>query len=138
MDGEREREREDLLKISVQVNLDDTIRDGRLKLLFGASRATVEDQEERLVFLRADLFLGVCLVLSEQLWVQADVAGLVDAVDVAEAGGNGEVWRDAGEGGVDVVDVFGLRVERVVVDASVVDAVFFSSRDADFLFPLRR
>ena len=62
-----------------------------------------------------------------------DVARLVDTVDVAEAGGDGEVGARLGERGPDVVDVFGLGVERVVVDVLVVDAVFLAAGNADFL-----
>ena len=65
--------------------------------------------------------------------MQLDVAGLVDAVDVAETGGDGEVGGDGGEGLVDVEDVLRLSVEGVVVDVLVVDAVFFSAGDANFL-----
>lgn len=65
--------------------------------------------------------------------MQLDVTGLVDAVDVAEAGGDGEVGGDGGEGLVDVQDILGLGVEGVVVDVLVVDAVFFAAGNADFL-----
>ena len=66
--------------------------------------------------------------------MQAHVAGLVDAVDVAKGGGDGEVGRDLGQGRVDVVDVLGLGVERVVVDVLVVDPVLFAAGDADLLW----
>lgn len=93
----------------------------------------MEDEEDGLVLGGAGLLLNVRLVLGEKLWVQADVARLVDAVHVAEAGSDGEVRADGGESLVDVVDVLGLGVEGVVVDRFIVDAVFFTASDADFL-----
>ena len=65
--------------------------------------------------------------------MEADVAGLVDTVDVAEAGGDGEVGGDGREGVVDVPDVLGLGVERVVVNILVVDTVLLTTSDTDFL-----
>ena len=90
----------------------------------------MEDEEEGLLLAR--LLLGVHLMLVEQLRVETDVAGLVDAVDVAESSGDGEVGRDGGEGGVDVEDVLGLGVEAGVVDTGVVNAVLLAAGDADF------
>ena len=66
--------------------------------------------------------------------MKLDVAGLVDAMDVAETGGDGEVRGDGGEGLVNLEDILGLGVEGVVVDVLVVDAVFFAAGDADFLY----
>lgn len=63
--------------------------------------------------------------------MEADVAGLVDAVDVAKGGGDAKVGADLAEGGVDVPDVLWLGVELVVVDAGVVDAVLLAAGDAD-------
>lgn len=94
----------------------------------------MEDEEDGLVRGRAELLLDVFLVLGQQFGVQADVAGLVDAVHVAEASGDGEVGADGGEGVVDGEDVLGLGVERVVVDFFVVDAVFLAAGDTDFLY----
>lgn len=54
---------------------------------------------------------------------------LVDTVDVAEAGGDGEVGADRREGLVDSPDVLGLGVERGVVDVLVVNAVLFTTGD---------
>lgn len=45
----------------------------------------------RLVLGLAELLLDVVLVLLQQLRMQADVARLVDTVDVSEACGDGEV-----------------------------------------------
>ena len=91
----------------------------------------MEDEEDRLLILRALLLLHVLLVFAQQLWAQLDVAGLVDAVHVAEAGGDGEVGADWAERLVDLVDVFRLGVQAVVVHILVVHAVFLASRDAD-------
>jgi len=65
--------------------------------------------------------------------VEFDVTGFVHAVDVAEAGGDGEVGADLGERVVNVPDIFGLGVERVVVNVFVVDTVLFTTSDTDFL-----
>ena len=72
-------------------------------------------------------------MLFEELGVEFDVAGLVDAMDVAEASSYTEVWRDFGEGGPDLINVFGLGVERVVVNILVVDTIFFATSNSDFL-----
>jgi hypothetical protein len=47
------------LHVSVEVDLDDTVLDSLAEVVNGATRATVEDQEDRLVVLGADLLLGV-------------------------------------------------------------------------------
>ena len=65
--------------------------------------------------------------------MKLDVAGLVNAVDVSEASGYAKIRGDLSECGPDVVDVFWLRVEGVVVDILVVDAVFLTTRNTDFL-----
>lgn len=121
------------LHISIDIDLDDAVADGFLVLGLGGAGATVENEVDGLVGRRTDFLLDVFLVFGEEFWVQAHVTGLVDTVHVAEAGGNGEVWADRGEGVVDGEDVFGLGVEGVVVDVFVVDAVFFTTSDADFL-----
>ena len=121
------------LHVGVEVDLDDTVADGLLVLVLGGARATVEDEEDGLVGLGAGLLLHVLLVLLQKLGVQTDVAGLVDTVDITETSGNGEVGADGGEGLVDGQDVFRLGVQRVVVDALVVDAVFLTTGDTDFL-----
>ena len=122
------------MHVSVQVDLDDTVANGLLVLVLGRTGATVEDKEDGLVLLGANLLLDVGLVTREQFGVQTDVTGLVDTVDVTETSGNGEVRADGGEGLVDGQDVIGLGVERVVVDVLVVDTVFLTTGDTDFLF----
>ena len=121
------------LHISVDIDFDDAVADSFLVLGLGGAGAAVKDKEDGLVGRRVELLLDVFLVFGEQFWVQAHVAGLVDAVHVAEASGDGEVRTDRGEGVVDGEDVLGLGVEGVVVDVFVVDAVFFTAGDTDFL-----
>lgn len=93
----------------------------------------MENQEEGLVLGTLNLLLGVGLVLTQQLGVKLDVARLVDTVDVTETSGNREVGGDRGEGGVDIVDILGLGVERVVVDASVVNTILLTTSDTNLL-----
>lgn len=123
-----------VLHVGVEVDLDDTVADGLLVLLLGGAGTAVEDEEDGLVLVGLDLLLDVGLVLGQQLRVQADVAGLVDTVDVAEASGNREVGADGGQGLVDGQDVLGLGVEGVVVDVLVVDAVLLATGDTDLLW----
>ena len=122
-----------ILQVCVEVDLDDTVRDGVQELLLGRSRSAVEDEEDGLVLLGSDGILDVLLVLAEELGVELDVAGLVDTVDVTEASSNGEVWRDWGESLVDGKDILGLGVERVVVHILIVDTIFLSTSDTDLL-----
>lgn len=122
-----------VLHVSVDVDLDDTVANGLLVLLLGGAGATVEDEEDGLVLVGLDLLLDVGLVLGEELGVQADVAGLVDTVDVTETSGNGEVGGDGSEGLLDGEDVLGLGVEGVVVDVLVVDTVLLATGDTNLL-----
>ena len=46
-----------VLEVSVEVDLADTVGDGLLEILDGRARATVEDEEDGLVILRANLLL---------------------------------------------------------------------------------
>lgn len=122
-----------VLQVSVEVDLDDTVADGVGELLLGGAGSTVEDEEDWLVLLGAYGVLDVLLVLAEELWVELDVTWLVDTVDVTEAGGDGEVWRDWGKGLVNGKDVLWLGVEGVVVNILVVDSVLLTTGDTDFL-----
>ena len=90
----------------------------------------MEDKEDRLLLLSLDLLLDVFLVLLEQDGLELNVSGLVDTVDVTETGGDGEVGGDGGESLVDLVDVFGLSVERVVVNILVVDTILLTTGNA--------
>lgn len=119
------------LHVGVHVDLYDTVADGVEVLLLAGARATVEDEEDGLVVGGVDGGLDVSLVLAKELGVQLNVAGLVDTVDVAEAGGNGEVGRDGREGVVDVENVLGLGVERGVVNVLVVDTILLTTGDTN-------
>jgi len=122
-----------LLEIGVQVNLNNTMRDASSKLLLAATRPTVEDQEEGLVFLAVDLLFGIGLMLSEELRMQFNVSGLVHTMDISESRGDRKVGRNRGKSFVNFVDIFGLSVKGVVVDTSVINTVLFTSSDTDFL-----
>jgi hypothetical protein len=93
----------------------------------------VEDEEDWLVFLCVILLLNICLMLGEQFRVEFDIARLVDTMDIAEASSDAEIGGDLDKGRPDVVDVFGLGIERVVVNILVVHTIFLTAGDADFL-----
>ena len=65
--------------------------------------------------------------------MELDVAWLVHTVDIAKGGSDGEVGADGSKSGIHVVDIFGLGVERGVVDVLIVDTVFLTTSDTDFL-----
>lgn len=73
-------------------------------------------------------------MLAEELRPELDVSGLVDTVDVTETGSDREVRGDGVKGRVDIPDVLGLGVERVVVDRGVVNTVLLTTGDTDFHF----
>lgn len=54
-------------------------------------------------------------------------------MDVAKASRNREIGADLRQGLVNVVNVLGLGVERIVVNLLVVDTVFFAPGNSDFL-----
>lgn len=122
-----------VLEVSVEVDLADTVANSIEVLLLGGTGTTVEDEEDGLVVLGTSLVLDVLLVLAEELRAELDVTGLVDTVNVTETSGNGEEGRDLGKGLVDLVNVFGLGVEGVVVNALVVNTVLFTTGDTNFL-----
>ena len=101
--------------------------------MLGATTATVEDEEDWLLLVEFGLLLDVLLVLAQKLRVELDVARLVDTVDISESGSNGKVWRDWRESLVDLVDVFWLGVEGVVVNVLVVYTILLTTGDTDFL-----
>jgi len=72
-------------------------------------------------------------VLAQELWVQLDVSWLVDTVNVTKTSSNGEVWGNWGQSLVNGKDILGLSVERVVVDILVVDTIFLTTSDTNFL-----
>lgn len=120
------------MQIGIEIDLDDTVADGVAVFFLGGPGTTVENEEDRLLF-GALLFLDVLLMLVKQLWVKADVARLVNAVDVAEASGDGEIRRNLLQRGIDLVDVLGLSVERVVVDVFIVNTILLTASDTNFL-----
>jgi hypothetical protein len=120
-----------VLKIGVEVDLDDTIADGVQEVLLAGTGSSVEDEEDGLLVLSLLLLLDVLLVLLEELRSELDVSGLVHTVDVTETGRNREVRRDRRQTLVDVVDVLRLGVETVVVDILVVHTVFLTTSDTD-------
>lgn len=93
----------------------------------------MENQENRLVLLCADGILDVLLVLAQQFRVKLNIAWLVDTVDVSEAGGYREVWRDRRQCLVDVEDILRLGIKRVVVDILIVNTILFAASDTDLL-----
>ena len=93
----------------------------------------MEDEEDRLVLLGADLVLDVSLVLLEKLGVELNVAGLVDTVDITETSGNREVRADRGESLLNGEDILGLSVQGVVVNVLVVNTILLTTGDTDFL-----
>ena len=119
------------LGVGINVHLDHAGLDGGLDLLIGGSGSTVHDEVDGLVVLAANLLLSVGLVLEEPLGAKDDVAGLVDAVDVAEGGSDREHGSDLGQGLVDGVDLLGAGVELLGVHILVVDAVLLAAGDAD-------
>lgn len=55
-------------------------------------------------------------------------------MDVSETSGNREVGRDSAELLVDLIDVLGLCVQRIVIHVLVIHSVFFSTCDTNFHF----
>ena len=86
---------------------------------------------QRLLDLPTGFLLRVRLVLCKELRVQLDISGLVHAVHVSESRRDTGVGTDLAERLVDLVDVFGLRIQAVVVHAGVVNAVFLTTSDTD-------
>jgi hypothetical protein len=121
------------LQICVKVDFDDTVSNGVRVFLLARARTAVENEEDGFVFFCVVLLLDICLMLGEQFRVELDVTGLVDTVDVAKTSSDAEVGGDLGEGGPDVVDIFWLCVERVVVDVLVIDTVLLAPSDTNFL-----
>jgi hypothetical protein len=97
------------LRVSVDVDLDDTVANGGKVFVLLRTRATVEDEEDGLVIRGLELLLDVGLVLSKKLGVELHVSWLVDSMDIlcsrlisrhlvgarrthSEAGRYGKVW----------------------------------------------
>ena len=93
----------------------------------------MEDEEDWLLLTELLLILDVFLVLLKQFRMEFDIARLVYTMDVSETSCDREVRGDLLEGSVDLVDVFRLSIQRVVVHIFIVDTVLLSTSDADFL-----
>ena len=61
------------------------------------------------------------------------ITGFIHTVHVTEAGSDGKVRADLYKSAIDVVNIFGLGVKRIVVNVLVVYTVLLSSGDTDFL-----
>mmetsp|Transcript_6736 Transcript_6736/g.16336 ORF Transcript_6736/g.16336 Transcript_6736/m.16336 type:complete len:410 (+) Transcript_6736:222-1451(+) len=123
------------LDVSVDVHLDDTVLEGELNLVLLGARPTVEHKVDGLVLLALELFFDVSLRVAEDLGAEDDIARLVNAVDVAEGGCDGELRvLDGGKGLVHLPDLVGLRVHGGVVDVLVVDAILLPTGDAKLHF----
>ena len=122
---------EGVLGVGVDVHLHHAEVDGVADLLRGRARAAVEDEVEGArVGAEAELRGGGLLRGLEDLGAQLDVAGLVDAVHVAEGQGGHVATALAGAERLDGGDgVLGGRVE-LVVDL-VGDTVLLAADDAD-------
>ena len=81
--------------------------------------------------LATDFVASVPLVLAQQIRVKFNISGFVDTMDITKGSSDAEVGRDLTQRIVDVIDVLWLGVKARVVNASVVDAVFFTACDAD-------
>ena len=66
--------------------------------------------------------------------MKLDIPWFVDSMNIAKTSGDGEKWRDGAQRLVDVVDIFWLGVQRVVVYAFIVHSVFFPAGNPDFLY----
>ena len=136
------------LQVRVQVHFNHAVADGILEFLLGAAGATMEDEENGLVIFGLLLLLDVLLVLGQEFRVQLDIAvirldtfaqlsaitrlpRLVDTVYVTKTSSDGKVGRNRRESLVNLVDVFWLGVQRVVINRLVVDAILFSTSDTD-------
>lgn len=70
-------------------------------------------------------------MVAQDFWLELDVSGLVDTVDVSESGSDAETRSDFAESGIDVEDVFRLGIKTGVVNAGVVYTIFLTSGDSD-------
>jgi hypothetical protein len=93
----------------------------------------VEDQEDRLVLLGSNSVLDELLVLAEKFWVKLDISWLVHTVNIAEPSSNGEVWGNWLKSLVNGKNVLRLGVKRVVVNILVVNTIFLTASNTNFL-----
>ena len=123
--------REGILRVGVDVHLDDTVAERLTDLFERRSRAAMEHEVH---FSFGSVLVGDCfLTILEDRWLELDRAGLVAAVDVAEGGGEHEA-TNAVEGLVDSEHVLGRGVQFVRGHAGGVVSVFLTTDDACFDF----
>ena len=77
------------------------------------------------------LVARVCLVLPKQFGLQFHVSWLVYAVHIAEGSRDAEIGADWTQCLVNIIYILGLSVKSGVINTSIVDAVFFTTCDAD-------
>lgn len=70
-------------------------------------------------------------MFSQQIGLEFNVAGLVNAVHVPESRCDTEVGADFSQGIVDIPNVFRLSVQAGVINVTVVNAVLLATGDAD-------
>ena len=123
------------LRIRVNVHLDDAVPDRFLDVLNVGPRTSVEHKHDRLLVLRSVVaeFLGnVLLRLVQNLGLQLDVAGRVDAVDVSKGRCYRELIGNGHEILVYLVDFFGLGIQIFNGSVGVVNTIFLSSGNSQF------
>ena len=119
------------LQVGVEVHLDGPVADGLADLLPGGTGSAVEDEVHGLGS-RAERLLDVILGILEDGGLELHVAGLVDAVHVAEGGRDREVGADLSQRGVGLGDFLGLRVELRLLDTGVIHPVLLAACHAEF------
>mmetsp|Transcript_89528 Transcript_89528/g.241833 ORF Transcript_89528/g.241833 Transcript_89528/m.241833 type:complete len:209 (+) Transcript_89528:340-966(+) len=117
------------LRVRVDVHLHDPGIQGGVDVLLLGAGATVEDEEEGLLI--ANLGAEVGLEGGQQLRSELHIAGLVDAVHVAEGGRDGEHRRDRAQLVPDEFHVVLGGVHLVLGRARVVDAILDAAGDTD-------
>mmetsp|Transcript_10117 Transcript_10117/g.33287 ORF Transcript_10117/g.33287 Transcript_10117/m.33287 type:complete len:526 (-) Transcript_10117:16-1593(-) len=120
------------LCVGVDVHLDHAVRDRLLDVVDVGARTTVEDKGAGLrARAEAELLRDVLLRVSQNLRVELDVAGRVDAVHVAKGGGDGELCVGHRlQRLLDHPHLLGLGVEVLRVRILVVHPVLLAARDA--------
>jgi hypothetical protein len=109
------------LQVGIEIDFDDTVRDGFAVFLFGTSTATVEHQEpiisliknglQRFLVFGFEVFPGVGLMIAEEFRMETDVTRFVDTVDISESCSDGKVWANSSKGTVYIPDILWLSVQ---------------------------
>merc|ERR1719343_856681 len=121
------------LSIGINVHLDNSGLDGVLDIFDRRSRSSVEDKSHRLFFSVVEFLSEVFLCVVENDRLEVDISWSINTMDVSEGGGTGEgSVLDLRKLFVGVPNLFRLGVKAVGVDISVIDTVFFTSRDTEF------